>query len=69
MKSYFLTLRSLFAVAQLARAEDQIIGNPDFIHLEKDNGIWWLVDHKMAGATEGVKRIPRIAETTSSDSL
>lgn len=23
----------------------QVIGKPDFIHLEKDNGVWWLADH------------------------
>lgn len=22
--------------------EPQVIGNPNFIHLEKDNGVWWL---------------------------
>lgn len=26
-------------------AQPQVIGNPDFIHLENDNGVWWLVDH------------------------
>ena len=26
-------------------AKPQVIGNPEFIHLEKDNGVWWLVDH------------------------
>jgi len=26
-------------------AKPQVIGNPEFIHLEKDGGVWWLVDH------------------------
>ena len=26
-------------------AKPQIVGNPGFIHLEKDNGVWWLADH------------------------
>ena len=29
---------------QTDAAESQVIGNPDFIHLEKDKGVWWLVD-------------------------
>ena len=26
-------------------AETRVIGNPEFVHLEEENGIWWLVDH------------------------
>ncbi|MEM9366021.1 MAG: hypothetical protein AAGD07_08480 [Planctomycetota bacterium] len=26
-------------------AQPQVIGNPNFIHLENDQGVWWLVDH------------------------
>ncbi|MEL6106828.1 MAG: PVC-type heme-binding CxxCH protein [Planctomycetota bacterium] len=25
--------------------EPPIVGNPDFIHLERENDVWWLVDH------------------------
>ena len=33
------------AAMNAGSAEPQVIGNPDFIHLEKDSGVWWLVDH------------------------
>ena len=33
------------AAMDTGSAKPQVIGNPDFIHLEKDNGIWWLADH------------------------
>jgi len=26
-------------------AEPQVIGNPKFIHLQKDDGVWWFADH------------------------
>ena len=26
-------------------AQSEVIGNPDFIHLVKENGIWWFADH------------------------
>ena len=26
-------------------AKLQIVGNPNFIHLQKDNDVWWLADH------------------------
>jgi hypothetical protein len=29
---------------QNGTAEPKVIGNPDFIHLQKDNGVWWLAD-------------------------
>ncbi|MGC6424473.1 MAG: hypothetical protein ACON4O_05740 [Lentimonas sp.] len=35
----------LFGFSSLLAHETQIIGNPDYIHLQKDNGIWWFVDH------------------------
>ncbi len=35
----------LDAAMNTGAAETQVIGNPDFIHLEKDNGVWWLADH------------------------
>ena len=27
------------------KTASKVIGNPDFVRLEKDNGIWWLVDY------------------------
>jgi hypothetical protein len=32
-------------VAMPAIAGQQIIGNPDFVHLIKDKGTWWFADH------------------------
>ena len=29
----------------VAPRKSQVVGNPDFIHLEKEDGVWWLVDH------------------------
>ncbi|MEM6777297.1 MAG: hypothetical protein AAF670_06545 [Planctomycetota bacterium] len=45
MKPLSSFLPIVFLGFQLAAAEPQLIGNPDFIHLEADNGVWWLADH------------------------
>ncbi|MEM9282756.1 MAG: hypothetical protein AAGA96_13090 [Verrucomicrobiota bacterium] len=39
----FFALASLSAPAVLA--ESRVIGNPDFIHLIEEDGIWWFADH------------------------
>ncbi|MEO0446953.1 MAG: hypothetical protein AAF191_12845, partial [Verrucomicrobiota bacterium] len=40
----FLLFASFGAAPARGNAEE-IIGSPDFIHLEKEDGVWWLVDH------------------------
>lgn len=39
----FILLLSI-VISDRAVAEPQVVGNPDFIHLENDKGLWWLVD-------------------------
>lgn len=34
-----------FFIGHSAALATQIVGKPDFIHLEKDNGVWWFADH------------------------
>ncbi|MEM6366369.1 MAG: hypothetical protein AAF745_18225, partial [Planctomycetota bacterium] len=45
MKALFFTLLATAVAIQVKADQVQVIGNPDFIHLEKENGVWWLADH------------------------
>ena len=36
---------ALDTLTNVAPGKSQVVGNPDFIHLEKEDGVWWLVDH------------------------
>lgn len=33
------------ANAQDVEKPERVIGKPGFIHLQNDNGVWWLADH------------------------
>lgn len=39
-----LLLGLIFALSLPGHADT--VGNTQFVHLEKDNGVWWLVDHR-----------------------
>jgi hypothetical protein len=46
MKTLLVTLTASLAGAALVSSEDVLtFGNPDYIHLQKDDGVWWFVDH------------------------
>ena len=45
MRIIFVVLFIQLLVVQISAAEPEVIGNPEFIHLQNDDGVWWLADH------------------------
>ncbi|MFL2834743.1 MAG: hypothetical protein ACJZ9L_01040 [Coraliomargaritaceae bacterium] len=46
MKAFLAILIISLSGVSLIFADDiRIVGNPNYIHLLKDDGVWWFVDH------------------------
>ena len=45
MKMTIAMLATIALSTSTVFVQREVIGNPDFIHLVKEDGIWWFADH------------------------